>query len=433
MESRMVNVEPGPSSAEGSGPRTARAAGRIFASRYILWAAAVLLILGVAAFGLPPLFAVGAIVVLVIVAVLPSRRLSSPVGGNAVRSALVWPDTAMKATVEAMPKAAFVVDSGAVVRYSNADATRLFPATRPGDLFTLTFRWPEFSEALDVASAGETTSVEFREPGETTTTYLVTLSPVSAPGGTVGFTLVTFDDVSDRLAIARMRADFVANASHELRTPLASLTGFIETLLGPARNDPATSEKFLRVMLEQARRMRRLIDDLLTLSRAEMRAHTRPTDPVDLVAVVRHVGDAMQPLAAEYSVSLELEAPSEPVTVIGDRDELIQLVQNLVENAVRYGAAGERVDVRLKARAKGLPLATLEVQDYGPGIAPEHVPRLTERFYRVDVGASRQMKGTGLGLAIVKHILQRHGGQLKVMSEPGQGATFAVELPLATP
>jgi two-component system, OmpR family, phosphate regulon sensor histidine kinase PhoR len=426
----MVNAEPGPSSGDESGPTAAGVAARIYAARYVLLAAAILLFAAAAFLGLPLPFTVGALIVLVVAAALPSRQRSSTSGESAARRAQVWPDTAMKATVEAMPKPALVLDDGGVVRYANENAARLFPATRPGDLFTLTFRWPEFSEALEIAEAGQAASVEFREPGETTNTYLVTLSPVSTPGGTVGFILVSFDDVSDRLAIARMRADFVANASHELRTPLASLTGFIETLLGPARNDPATSEKFLHVMLEQARRMRRLIDDLLTLSRAEMRAHTRPTDRVDLVAVVRHVGDAMQPLAAEHSVALHVDAPGEPVTIIGDRDELIQLVQNLVENAVRYGASGGRVNIRLKSRAEGRALATIEVQDFGPGIAPEHLPRLTERFYRVDVGASRQMKGTGLGLAIVKHILQRHSGQLKVTSEPGQGATFAVELPL---
>ena len=141
------------------------------------------------------------------------------------------------------------------------------------------------------------------------------------------------------------------------RTPLASLTGFIETLLGPARNDPAATEKFLNVMLDQARRMRRLIDDLLSLSRAEMRAHSRPTDRVDLVAVLRHIGDAMQPLAAEHSVVLAIDAPDEPLEVVGDRDELVQLVQNLTENAIRYGASGGKVDLRLKKRDDtGAPL-----------------------------------------------------------------------------
>jgi two-component system phosphate regulon sensor histidine kinase PhoR len=336
----------------------------------------------------------------------------------------------MKATVEAFPKAAFVLDGSGAVRYANGHAGRLFPATRPGDAFSLTFRRPEFSDAVELALSGENTSVEFRETGTATVTYAVTLSPLRTPGGSVGFVLVTFDDVSDRLAIARMRADFVANASHELRTPLASLTGFIETLLGSARNDPAATDKFLNVMLDQARRMRRLIDDLLSLSRAEMRVHTRPSDRVDLVGVLKHVGDALQPLGKEHSVELALDTPDAPIEIIGDRDELVQLVQNLMENAIRYGASGGRVDLRLRRRADGRA-AIIEVQDYGPGIAPEHVPRLTERFYRVDVGASRQMKGTGLGLAIVKHILTRHSGQLEIESKPGAGAIFRVTMPLA--
>jgi len=424
----MVNDGPNPS--VENGPPPDGAAQRIAAARYVLIAAALMLLAATLFFSVPLLYATGAVLVVVLVAAFAPREMSDWRRNDLSRAGLqVWPDTAMKVTVEAMPKAAFVLDVGGAVRYANDNATRLFPATRPGDAFTLTFRRPEFAEALELAGAGEATSVEFRELAEAANTYLVTLSPIRSPGGAVGFILATFDDVSDRLAVARMRADFVANASHELRTPLASLTGFIETLLGPARNDPATSERFLNVMLEQAKRMRRLIDDLLTLSRAEMRVYSRPTGTIDLVAVVRHVGDAMQPLAAEHSVELQLDTPAEPVTVIGDRDELIQLVQNLVENAVRYGASGQRVDIRLKPRAGSRGATLIEVQDYGPGIAPEHVPRLTERFYRVDVGASRQMKGTGLGLAIVKHILQRHSGQLKVTSELGRGALFAVEIP----
>jgi two-component system, OmpR family, phosphate regulon sensor histidine kinase PhoR len=423
----MVNAAPDPSSGN-SGP-AAGAAERLRAARYVLIAAVLLLLAGSLFFALPFAYALVGTVFLILVAALPLRPRADWRSEESGRSGnQVWPDTAMKATVEAFPRAAFVLDASGTVRYSNGSAGRLFPATRPGDAFTLTFRRPEFAEALETAGSGEVTSVEFREPGDSTNTYAVTLSPLHSPGGAVGFVLVSFDDVSDRLAIARMRADFVANASHELRTPLASLTGFIETLLGSARNDPATSEKFLNVMLDQARRMRRLIDDLLSLSRAEMRVHSRPTDRVDLVGVLRHIGDAMQPLGKEHSVVLTIDAPAEAVEIIGDRDELVQLVQNLTENAIRYGASGGRVDLRLKppnGRA-----ALIEVQDYGPGIAPEHVPRLTERFYRVDVGASRQMKGTGLGLAIVKHILTRHGGQLKVTSEPGHGALFSVKLPL---
>ncbi len=183
-------------------------------------------------------------------------------------------------------------------------------------------------------------------------------------------------------------------------------------------------------MLEQARRMRRLIDDLLSLSRAEMRAHSRPTERVDLVNVLKNVCDAMQPLAAEHSVVLSVDAPEGPVEIRGDRDELVQLVQNLVENAIRYGASGGRVDVALELQPGDQPLAAIRVRDYGPGIAAEHIPRLTERFYRVDVGASREMKGTGLGLAIVKHLLTRHQGRMEVESRPGEGACFSVFLPL---
>ena len=426
----MVNAGPNPPT--DGGPSPGGAAERIGAARYILVAAALALLAGTLFFGVPLGYSLAASVVLLFVAaVAPMPRLGLQPADTGRAGSQTWPDTAMKAAVEAMPKAAFVLDAGGTVRYANAEACRLFAATRPGDLFTLTFRQPEFAESLELAAAGEATSVEFRERGGAANTYLVTLSPIRSPGGSVGFLLVMFDDVSDRLAIARMRADFVANASHELRTPLASLTGFIETLLGPARNDPATSVKFLNVMLEQARRMRRLIDDLLTLSRVEMRVYSRPTDKVDLVEVVRHVGEAMQPLAGEHGVEILIEVPADPVTITGDRDELIQLVQNLAENAIRYGASGKRVDIRVKPNAAGRAAALVEVQDYGPGIAAEHLPRLTERFYRVDVGASRQMKGTGLGLAIVKHILTRHSGLLKVTSETGQGATFSVELPLS--
>ncbi len=339
----------------------------------------------------------------------------------------------MKATVEAFPKAAFLLDATGTVRYANRHAAGLFPQTRPGDPFILTFRRPEFPEALEIAGAGQSTTIEFRETGETSITYEVTIGPLASPGGAVNFLLVTFDDVSDRLAVARMRSDFVANASHELRTPLASLTGFIETLLGSARNDPVASEKFLHVMLDQARRMRRLIDDLLSLSRAEMRAHSRPTERVDLAGVLRYVGDAMQPLAGEHSVKLSVEAPQEPIDVIGDRDELVQLVQNLIENAIRYGASGARVDAALTLPPGPHQLAVISVKDYGPGIPAEHIPRLTERFYRVDVGASREMKGTGLGLAIVKHILTRHRGRLEIESRPGEGARFTALIPLASP
>ena len=404
---------------------------RLQSGRHVVGVAAAALILATILWELPLLFAAAAIAAIVLAAAwLPPGRSRQLSAQDSRARSIVRPDSTAKATVEALPQPAMLLDAAGVVRYANRRAAELFPATRPGDPFTLTFRWPDISEALDEARAGRTGGVEFSAPGERTSTYSMTINPVRFAGGDPDFLLVVVDDVSERLAVARMRADFVANASHELRTPLSSLTGFIETLLGPARDDPAASERFLRVMLDQARRMRRLIDDLLSLSRAEMRAHSRPTGRADLAAVVRHVGDALAPLAAEHAVQIAVDAPREPVDVTGDRDELVQLVQNLVENAIRYGASGGRVDLRLKLRPGGRQAVAVEVEDHGPGIAAEHLPRLTERFYRVDPGASREMKGTGLGLAIVKHIVTRHAGRLDVRSEPGKGAAFIVELPL---
>jgi two-component system phosphate regulon sensor histidine kinase PhoR len=231
-----------------------------------------------------------------------------------------------------------------------------------------------------------------------------------------------------------MRADFVANASHELRTPLAALTGFIETLKGPARDDPAARERFLAIMDEQARRMARLIDDLLSLSRIELNAHLRPATPVDLHPIVRQVVDALQTLAFDRGVKITVNAPPEPLIVPGDRDELIRVFENLIENALKYGGSGKRVDITLSrvAAPDGQPEARVAVRDYGPGIAAEHLPRLTERFYRVDVAGSRAQGGTGLGLALVKHILNRHHGRLSIESKLDHGATFTVRLPAST-
>jgi two-component system phosphate regulon sensor histidine kinase PhoR len=343
----------------------------------------------------------------------------------------VWPETPMKAVLEALPRPAFILDRQGIVRYANREAAAAFASTRLGDPLTLTFRAPEMAEALRQAVAGANAAAEYHPPGNTKSVYAVFLRPIAVGERGTGFVLALFEDASDRLAIARMRADFVANASHELRTPLASLTGFIETLQGPARQDPAASEKFLSIMLDQARRMRRLIDDLLSLSRAEMRVHRRPTDMVELNGVLAHVRDALAPLAAEQDVALDLSLPPEIVTVVGDRDELVQVFQNLVENALRYGASGKRVEVALDAETGNG--AAVAVRDYGPGIGPEHLPRLTERFYRVDAGASRENKGTGLGLAIVKHILTRHQSELRIDSRLGEGATFTVVLPSARP
>ncbi len=261
--------------------------------------------------------------------------------------------------------------------------------------------------------------------------------PVTLPesdGSQADLLLMTFNDLTPLRRVEEMRADFVANASHELRTPLAALLGFIETLQGPAKNDVAAREKFLSIMQQQATRMARLIDDLLSLSRIELNAHLPPSTPVDLVPLVRHVADGLQTLARDRQVEIRMSIPAEPVMVLGDRDELIRALENLVENALKYGAAGKRVDVtlsRAQTRA-GAPEARIAIRDFGPGIAPEHLPRLTERFYRVDVADSRSQGGTGLGLSLVKHVLNRHGGRVSIESVLGQGATFTMHLPLYT-
>jgi two-component system, OmpR family, phosphate regulon sensor histidine kinase PhoR len=243
--------------------------------------------------------------------------------------------------------------------------------------------------------------------------------------------LMTFHDLTPLRRVEEMRADFVANASHELRTPLAALSGFIETLQGSARDDAKARERFLVIMQEQARRMARLIDDLLSLSRIELNAHRRPDSSVDLAPIVRQVVDGLQTLARDRGVSVQVNGAS-VLTVPGDRDELVRVFENLVENALKYGAAGKRVDISLTEgkSPEGEPEALVGVRDYGPGIAPEHLPRLTERFYRVDVTESRAQGGTGLGLALVKHILNRHRGRLLIESVPGAGAMFTVRLPI---
>jgi len=228
--------------------------------------------------------------------------------------------------------------------------------------------------------------------------------------------------------VERMRVDFVANASHELRTPLASLLGFVETLQGPARNDPAARERFLGIMREQAQRMARLIDDLLSLSRIEQHMHVRPAESVDLTMLVAHIVDTLTPMAGDNEQPLALDL--EPnVIVPGDRDELARVLENLIENALKYGRddkAGRPVEISLSRRGVN---AIISVRDHGPGVPAEHIPRLTERFYRVDAGKSRAAGGTGLGLAIVKHIVLRHRGRLAIESALGEGSLFRVTLP----
>ncbi len=344
----------------------------------------------------------------------------------------------IESLIAGLPGPAIVLDRDGRVIAFNEGALGLAPAMRRGDPALISLRMPELVNAIRRASRRrEPQRVEFFERVPRDRWYEAFVRPVRLAAGEgvpSDLLLMTFNDLTPLRRVEEMRADFIANASHELRTPLASLLGFIETLQGRAKDDKPAREKFLAIMQTQATRMARLIDDLLSLSRIELNAHLQPSTPVDLASIVRQVVDGLHMLARDREVEIKVSLPAEPLVVLGERDELIRALENLVENALKYGAAGKRVDVTLAAgqTRAGLSEARLTVRDFGPGIPPEHLPRLTERFYRVDVADSRQQGGTGLGLALVKHILNRHGGRLTIDSTPGEGASFCMHVPLST-
>jgi two-component system phosphate regulon sensor histidine kinase PhoR len=246
---------------------------------------------------------------------------------------------------------------------------------------------------------------------------------------------VVLSDRTRERAVERMRADFVANASHELRTPLASLIGFVETLRGPAADDPPAQQRFLAIMAEQGARMNRLIDDLLSLSRIELTEHQAPSEPLDLTGLIQRMVAGFEPRLKERNVRLAVQMEKDLPLLAGDADQMAQVMQNLLDNGLKYGRDGGvlSLDVALAQPGNRWPSRrgmVIAVADQGAGIAKEHLPRLTERFYRVDKGRSRAVGGTGLGLAIVKHIVNRHRGQLLIESEVGKGTTVSIWLPL---
>ncbi|MGN6582819.1 MAG: ATP-binding protein [Rhizobiaceae bacterium] len=326
----------------------------------------------------------------------------------------------------AIPDPIVFFDRGGAVVHVNAAASDAFGPLRPGSPVRLTFRTPEMqdliSRVVEAGAGGD--GVDFAERIPIERLFRVTAAPVGQVAG--GLFVLVFKDQSEARRIDRMRADFIANASHELRTPLASISGFIETLRGPAKDDVKARAHFLEIMEAQTSRMARLINDLLSLSRLEMKTYSRPGETVDVAATLERVVDALKPLANELGLVMEEETDDGPLMVRGDRDELFQVFENLVENACKYGQSGKRVVVSATRRQGGIIAA---VRDFGPGIPKEHIPRITERFYRVDVESSRAQKGTGLGLAIVKHILTRHNARLEIWSELGEGARFSVHFP----
>ncbi|HLI66037.1 MAG TPA: ATP-binding protein [Caulobacteraceae bacterium] len=369
---------------------------------------------------------------------------------------------AFAALVDSLPDPVMVVSahdaedaSDRRIVYANLAARDLLRIQGAGGPLVSAIRHPEVLEAVDESLFGALDGEAAYETGGAQDRFWRVLTRPLAPAADgASLALMVVRDETDSRRNERMRADFLANASHELRTPLASLTGYIETLRGHARDDAAARERFLGVMAGQAERMARLIDDLLSLSRIELNEHIAPEGRVDVALVTRDVADALAPLAAEHGVRLDMRL-SDPgrAAVIGDRDQILQVAQNLIDNALKFSPAGQAVaievagDVSAEAAtapvrlgAARLSLLTpdpvggerfvmLRVSDRGPGIAREHLPRLSERFYRVEGQKSGERLGTGLGLAIVKHIINRHRGGLVIESLEGEGSTFTAYLP----
>lgn len=357
------------------------------------------------------------------------------------------PPLAAERILELLPDPVLVVrgvPQDPEIAYANLAARELFRVELIGAPVGAALRHPGVLEAIEHDEPGE---VAFETIGVQPRFWRVLVQPLAE-----GERVVVLRDETDARRTERMRADFLANASHELRTPLASLAGFVETLRTHAKDDPEARDKFLGIMAEQAGRMARLIDDLLSLSRIELNEHVPPSGTVDLARMVRDVLDASRPLIAARAVAVELQAPDGLPDVQGDRDQLLQVVQNLLDNALKYSPKDQPVTVTVvcaaslaEARAPsregavaisllspdatgGERYVVVRIADRGRGIARQHLPRLSERFYRVE---GQKSGGTGLGLAIVKHVVNRHRGGILVESAEGEGTTFSVYLPVA--
>lgn len=312
-------------------------------------------------------------------------------------------------------------------------AVALHPSAGEPRTFVLVFRQPAFTAAVEnCLRTGVQQKVPYIHNSEgQETRFDVTVSYVS--GGDVTGAMACFQDVTQVEQAGEIRRDFVANVSHELKTPLTALLGFIETLRGPAKDDENARDRFLGIMASEASRMNRLVGDLLSLSRVEDEARMRPTEMVEVKEVVATVVRNLGEVAKERNVTLTVEAPDTATKVPADFDQLTQVFTNLVENGLKYGDRDGQVTVRISEIDRDPSLRkesiAICVMDDGPGIDPVHIPRLTERFYRIDSHRSREMGGTGLGLAIVKHIVARHRGRMKIESDLGQGTEFKVILP----
>jgi two-component system phosphate regulon sensor histidine kinase PhoR len=343
-----------------------------------------------------------------------------------------------QAIVDGLPDPLIALDRQRRIVRTNIAARALLGVIAAERDLSMTLRHPELLAAIDALletgadgnfTAADQIAVEIALSGTPERDIIVHARRLPRAAADGSLALLVLHDTTALRRAERMRADFVANASHELKTPIAGLAGFIETLRGPARDDTAARERFLGIMAEQADRMRRLVDDLLMLSRIEQHEHARPAGAVDLGRVLHGVRDLLQLKASARQVAVELAIEDGLPKAVGDHDELTIVFQNLVDNALKY--ARPATTVRVTARPLGPDYVAVAVSDEGDGIPAAHLPRLTERFYRVDNARSRALGGTGLGLAIVKHVVSRHRGRLDIQSTPGKGSVFTVTLPAA--
>ena len=363
-----------------------------------------------------------------------------------------------RGVAQSLPEPLFILDSDGIVEHANPAAEEFVGSKSiEGRHFAAVLRAPDVFEACEaVVENGEAQTVEFVTTGSierTCRAFIARLGQASSDAGASKTrSLVFIRDLTSERRLEQMRADFIASASHELRTPLSSLIGFIETMKGHAKDDPAAKDKFLNIMQSQAERMQRLVSDLMSLSRIELNEHVPPKDKIDLSQIADDVIESLSPLFEKAEAIIDVTHDPDAAPLIqGERDEVFQAVQNLLDNAVKYGGDPPMIKLRVgrgappplsvggepghkagdsaeqTAARLGVPiddLVYLQIRDFGPGIERADLPRLTERFYRVNIERSRKSGGTGLGLAIVKHIVNRHKGGFQIESRLAGGTAF---------
>ena len=339
--------------------------------------------------------------------------------------------------VDALGDPALIVGGDLRVIAANAAARALFGDRVVADDLRLVLRHPAVLDAVrTAASAPAPIEREVTGLGTNNGAFRVRVAPLGLDGvaANAGMRLlVTFVDITQSRLTERMRVDFIANASHELRTPVTTLLGFIETLQGPAADDEPARHRFLEIMHREAARMSRLLDDLLSLSRIELDKHIRPQTALDVAPLIADVGRTLAMRLEADQRRLAITVADGLPAVVADRDQVLQVLHNLVSNALKYGRSGTAITVVAdRVEVADAAMVRVTIGDRGDGIAPEHLPRLTERFYRIDTSRSRSMGGTGLGLAIVKHIVERHRGGFDIVSVPGDGSQVSFTLPLAS-